>query len=90
MQEVNQSEMSIPGQVPVLIVGAGLTGSLTASLLRRKFQNIDLTVWEKSRGAGGRMTTSRCPDDPKCTADTGAQYISATPSYFKSHERYSI
>lgn len=86
MQETNQPEMSISGRV--LIVGAGLTGSLTASLLRRKFQNIDLTVWEKSRGAGGRMTTSRCPDDPKCTVDTGAQYISATPSYFKSHERY--
>jgi len=80
-----QSNMALPGRV--LIVGAGLTGSLTACLLRRKFQNLDITIWEKSRGVGGRMTTARSHGDPTCRADTGAQYISATPSYFTSHER---
>lgn len=72
----------------VLIVGAGLTGALTAALLRRKFkQQIDITIWEKSRGAGGRMSTSRNNADARAMADIGAQYISATPQYTKSHAR---
>ncbi|EDO37145.1 predicted protein [Nematostella vectensis] len=72
----------------VLIVGAGLTGSLTAALLRRQCQSIDLTVWEKSRGAGGRMTTARSPDGCSGRADTGAQYISAKPQYFTDHNSF--
>lgn len=79
----------MPSPHRLLIVGAGLTGSVTASLLRRKFPKdvLSITVWEKSRGAGGRMTTNRSPSDPRCTADLGAQYISATSAYAKSHER---
>lgn len=74
----------------LLIVGAGLTGSVSASLLRRKFpkEALNITVWEKSRGAGGRMTTNRDPSDSRCSADLGAQYVSATSAYAKSHERY--
>ena len=80
-------KMSSPHRL--LIVGAGLTGSVTASLLRRRFPRdvLNITVWEKSRGAGGRMTTNRNPSDPRCTADLGAQYVSATSAYAKSHER---
>ncbi|KAK1881727.1 Renalase [Dissostichus eleginoides] len=56
----------------VLIVGAGLTGSLCASLLRRELQDkVRIEVWEKSRGS----------------ADLGAQYITATSAYRKSHHR---
>lgn len=79
----------MPSPHRLLIVGAGLTGSVTASLLRRKFPKdvLNITVWEKSRGAGGRMTTNRNPSDPRCTADLGAQYVSATSAYAKSHER---
>lgn len=79
----------IPSPHRLLIVGAGFTGSVTASLLRRKFPKdvLNITVWEKSRGAGGRMTTNRNPSDPRCTADLGAQYVSATSAYAKSHER---
>lgn len=36
----------------VLIVGAGLTGSLCACLLRREMPNKVIVVWDKSRGAG--------------------------------------
>jgi len=37
----------------VLIVGAGLTGSLCASLLRRELKDkVRIEVWEKSRGSG--------------------------------------
>ncbi|KAG9345993.1 hypothetical protein JZ751_007808 [Albula glossodonta] len=73
----------------VLIVGAGLTGSLCACLLRREMPNkVKIVVWDKSRGAGGRMSTSRCPDSAECTADLGAQYISATPYYGQIHQSF--
>lgn len=37
----------------VLIVGAGLTGSLCACLLRRELQNkVQIEVWDKARGSG--------------------------------------
>lgn len=70
----------------VLIVGAGLTGSLCACLLRREMKNkVQIVVWDKARGAGGRMTTSR-PPDPSCSsADLGAQYVTATAAYAQSH-----
>ncbi|KAK5905410.1 hypothetical protein CgunFtcFv8_001377 [Champsocephalus gunnari] len=72
----------------VLIVGAGLTGSLCASLLRRELQDkVRIEVWEKSRGSGGRMSTSRPPGPSSHSADLGAQYITATSAYRKSHHR---
>lgn len=43
----------------VLIVGAGLTGSLCACLLRRELQStVRIVVWDKARGAG---ETDRSP-----------------------------
>ncbi|XP_076024011.1 renalase [Genypterus blacodes] len=70
----------------VLIVGAGPTGSLCAALLRREKKDaVKITVWDKARGAGGRMSTYR-PPDPSChSADLGAQYVSVSPSYAQSH-----
>uniref|UniRef100_A0A8C6SJT7 Renalase, FAD-dependent amine oxidase n=1 Tax=Neogobius melanostomus TaxID=47308 RepID=A0A8C6SJT7_9GOBI len=69
----------------VLIVGAGLTGSLCACLLRRALQNrVHITVWDKSRGTGGRMMTRRAEDS--VGADIGAQYISATEFYRNKHD----
>uniref|UniRef100_A0A3B1IQB6 Renalase, FAD-dependent amine oxidase n=1 Tax=Astyanax mexicanus TaxID=7994 RepID=A0A3B1IQB6_ASTMX len=73
----------------VLIVGAGLTGSLCACLLRRELADrVQIVVWEKSRGAGGRMSTSRSPSNMSCTADLGAQYITSTPYYSKIHKSF--
>ncbi|XP_077057336.1 renalase isoform X5 [Siphateles boraxobius] len=73
----------------VLIVGAGLTGSICACLLRRELPNkVNIVVWDKSRGSGGRMTTSRSPNNPSCTVDLGAQYISATPYYARIHSSF--
>lgn len=69
----------------VLLVGGGITSALTASLLLDTIPNICLTVWDKARGAGGRMSTSRSSVDPKITVDLGAQYISATAKYFNQH-----
>ncbi|XP_061561439.1 renalase isoform X2 [Phycodurus eques] len=73
----------------VLVVGAGLTGSLCACLLRRKFQDkVHIVVWDKARGAGGRMSTFRPPDPSSHSADLGAQYISATREYARSHHSF--
>uniref|UniRef100_A0A3P8URL9 Renalase, FAD-dependent amine oxidase n=1 Tax=Cynoglossus semilaevis TaxID=244447 RepID=A0A3P8URL9_CYNSE len=73
----------------VLIVGAGLTGSVCACLLRRELQNrVQIVVWDKARGSGGRMSTSRPPDPCSHTADLGAQYITATVAYAKSHHSF--
>lgn len=73
----------------VLIVGAGLTGSLCACLLRRELQSkVHIVVWDKSRGVGGRMSTSRPPDPSSHSAELGAQYISATPAYAQSHHSF--
>ncbi|XP_033840778.1 renalase [Periophthalmus magnuspinnatus] len=68
----------------VLIVGAGLTGSLCACLLKRALQNrVHIQVWDKARGTGGRMSTSRFSE---CVAaDIGAQYVTATEFYKKKH-----
>ncbi|XP_067155587.1 renalase isoform X2 [Apteryx mantelli] len=58
----------------VLVVGAGLTGSACAARLRGMAPG-RLEVWDKARGAGGRMSTSRSARDAACTADLGAQYL---------------
>ncbi|GAB1610008.1 renalase-like isoform X1 [Argonauta hians] len=63
----------------VLIVGAGISGALTAALLRRELSHVHISVWEKARGAGGRMSTSRSDKNAACRVDMGAQYISTTP-----------
>ncbi|XP_015256723.1 PREDICTED: renalase [Cyprinodon variegatus] len=73
----------------VLIVGAGLTGSLCACLLRRALQGrVQVVLWDKARGTGGRMSTSRPPDAVSHSADLGAQYITATPAYAQSHSNF--
>ncbi|XP_053441238.1 renalase isoform X1 [Nycticebus coucang] len=73
----------------VLIVGAGLTGSLCAALLRRETSGpLHLTVWDKAGDAGGRMTTASSPHNSQCTADLGAQYITCTPHYAKKHQSF--
>lgn len=62
----------------MLVVGAGLTGSLTTALLKKSSLPFSLTVWDKASGAGGRMSTHRDPGNPELSADMGAQYISKT------------
>ncbi|XP_037012540.2 renalase isoform X1 [Artibeus jamaicensis] len=73
----------------VLIVGAGLTGSLCAALLRKEVAGpLHLVVWDKAGDAGGRMTTSSSPQNPQSTVDLGAQYVTRTPHYAKKHHRF--
>lgn len=71
----------------LLVVGAGLTGSVTAALVKHHFPTeVEINVWDKARGVGGRMTTHR-PPDSKSSVDLGAQYITRFPQYAKKHER---
>ncbi|PVD39366.1 hypothetical protein C0Q70_01996 [Pomacea canaliculata] len=68
--------------VKVLVVGAGMTGASAAALLRQRLPtDSSITVWDKARGAGGRMSTSRSSSDDKCTVDLGAQYITLIEQY---------
>uniref|UniRef100_A0A8C1S1V0 Renalase, FAD-dependent amine oxidase n=1 Tax=Cyprinus carpio TaxID=7962 RepID=A0A8C1S1V0_CYPCA len=50
-------------------------------LLRRELPNK-----AKISGCRGEMSTSRSPNDPSCTVDLGAQYISAAPYYARIHK----
>ncbi|XP_004440048.1 PREDICTED: renalase [Ceratotherium simum simum] len=73
----------------VLIVGAGLTGSLCAALLRRETSRpLHLAVWDKAEDSGGRMTTASSPHNSQCTVDLGAQYITCTSHYAKTHQSF--
>lgn len=65
----------------ILIVGAGLVGSITANGLIKYLQNYSIKVWDKAKGAGGRLSTSRSPTNGLCTADLGAQYFSISDEY---------
>ena len=71
-----------------LVIGGGITGAATAAFASEKIalKNVQVTIWDKARGAGGRMSTSRSPKNPKCTADLGAQYISVTSDYGTKHK----
>ncbi|XP_052782750.1 renalase-like [Mya arenaria] len=72
----------------ILVVGAGMTGASVVSLLRQELpKSSSLTLWDKSNGIGGRMSTSRSNKCKGSTVDLGAQYISATPEYQQKHEQ---
>ena len=61
----------------VAVIGAGMAGIACARILAD--HNIDVTVFEKSRGTGGRMSTRR---GDAGAFDHGAQYFSARDSRF--------
>jgi len=84
----------------VLLVGGGLTSSLISSLLKKAPAALEVWDKARGAGkilcpsiyaietnilTGGRMSTSRSPADGSCTADLGAQYITATPHYQTKH-----
>ena len=75
----------------ILVVGAGITGALSSNLIRQTLKgNATIEVWEKSRGVGGRMNSSRMNSDSKLSCDMGAQYITATKDYMYKHQRYHV
>ena len=71
----------------ILLVGTGITSAVIASHLRNAIRkNVSLMVWDKARGIGGRMSTSRSPFDVNCTADLGAQYITLSQESYQQHK----
>mmetsp|Transcript_76506 Transcript_76506/g.164083 ORF Transcript_76506/g.164083 Transcript_76506/m.164083 type:complete len:451 (+) Transcript_76506:46-1398(+) len=76
----------------VLVVGAGCTGSCVAVQLRKALgKKASIDVWEKARGAGGRMTTTRQEiSEETVRADVGAQYLSVDMSDIVSKELVDV
>lgn len=66
----------------VAIIGAGLSGLIAARTL--KDHGIDVQVFEKSRGVGGRMATRRI-DDQHSNFDHGAQYFTVRDDRFRRY-----
>ena len=60
------------------IIGAGLSGLTAASFLK---EYADITIYEKARGVGGRMSTRRA--GPYCF-DHGSQYFMASTNSFQN------
>lgn len=74
----NQTE-NMPDVRRIAIVGSGLAGLTAAVLLGDR--NRAVTVFEKSRGPGGRMAAKRAPGG---SADIGAQYFTArSPAFLR-------
>lgn len=83
----------------IAIIGAGLTGLMSADLLEKAFaaskQNVYITVFEKSAGVGRLATRYKKPSDVVSDADTrnlkqwqfdfGAQFFTAKSESFRSY-----
>ncbi|MFG0334320.1 MAG: NAD(P)/FAD-dependent oxidoreductase [Maioricimonas sp. JB049] len=63
------------------VIGAGLSGLICARTLAD--HGLDVTVFEKSRGVGGRMATRRSETDLRF--DHGAQYFTVRDERFRRH-----
>ncbi|MFT5525581.1 MAG: renalase [Pirellulaceae bacterium] len=63
----------------VAVIGAGISGLILARTLEDA--GVPVTVFEKSRGVGGRMSTRRTQDGLRF--DHGAQYFTARDESFK-------
>ncbi|MFC4260439.1 NAD(P)/FAD-dependent oxidoreductase [Marinobacter lacisalsi] len=72
----------------VAIVGSGLAGLVAATELR--IAGVAVTLFEKSRGPGGRMAAKRLPAPADGSADIGAQYFTVrNPAFRQFLEQYA-
>jgi predicted NAD/FAD-dependent oxidoreductase len=65
----------------VAVIGAGISGLAAARTLQD--HGVKVSVFDKSRGVGGRMSTRRV--EGGVTFDHGAQYFTARDQHFKRH-----
>lgn len=72
----------------IAIIGAGLSGLLTARQLQN--QGHQVVVFEKSRGRGGRLCSKRLNwDDTPTSVDIGAQYFTGRdPRFVREIEQW--
>ena len=66
----------------VAVIGAGISGLMAARTLQD--HGLPVTVFEKSRGLGGRMATRRT-DFPHASFDHGTQYFRARDQRFQRY-----
>ncbi len=82
-----QEVLKIGRHLFVSVVGGGITSAASTAFLTEKLGGrAEISVWDKARGLGGRMSTSRSNSNKECTADLGAQYISLRPEFEQSHK----
>lgn len=67
----------------VAVIGAGISGLACARILRDR--GYQITVFDKSRGVGGRMSTRRAGNSLQF--DHGAQYFTVRDPRFNDHVR---
>ena len=78
------AKVTLPRFAPtprVAIIGAGMSGAIAARTLLD--HGVDVSVFEKSRHAGGRMATRRRDGQP--AFDHGAQYFTARDERFSRY-----
>lgn len=63
------------------IVGSGMAGLVVAAGLQEA--GVEATLFEKSRGPGGRMAAKRLPSPSEGAADIGAQYFTLRNPEFR-------
>lgn len=66
-----------------IIVGGGITGLITATILQRR--GINVTILDKGKGIGGRLATKQISHEPSIEGvfDYGAQYFSVSDPQFQ-------
>jgi photolyase PhrII len=77
----NRSQPNWRRKFRVAVIGAGLAGMAASRLLRD--QGVEIEVFEKSRGLGGRMATRRV--DGLSGFDHGAQYFTVRHPIFRRY-----
>ena len=70
----------------VAIVGAGISGTYAAWLLRQR--DLKVGVFEQWDRVGGRLYTQRVPGDPELKAELGAMYYNPEVSYIDSEGQH--
>ena len=75
-------QSGLPGGCRVAVIGAGVGGLIASRILQDA--GLEVTIFEKSRGVGGRLATRRHDDLPggPTTFDHGAQYFTARDERF--------
>lgn len=90
LHPASRADSTLQARTPhIAVIGAGIAGAAcTASLLAA---GLSVTVFDKSRGVGGRMATRRvpaegagCADGAEWQFDHGAQHIQACSPRFKA------